>query len=229
MNIFSPHRLIKRKLHLKLKLSLTEGFNLHKLNKVKWCLAVLLLSLSLLGFFFWGHQNKKQFNYPSTSFFDVYGLDVSHHQGEISWGQVSDEYQFVYIKATEGESFKDKRFLENYRQAKQNGFVVGAYHFWTFCKSAKEQLENMMSVTPVSKGDLVPAIDMESAYSCGKDKEDDQVITDLNEINEVIMREYGKLPVVYTTNEFVKVHPEILGFKNILTVLTHSLRFIPET
>jgi lysozyme len=40
----------------------------------------------------------------------VQGLDVSHHQGEIRWGEVPKSFSFVYIKATEGGDFKDKKF-----------------------------------------------------------------------------------------------------------------------
>ena len=38
------------------------------------------------------------------------GIDVSHHQGQIDWKEVAKDKQikFVYIKATQGTSIKDK-------------------------------------------------------------------------------------------------------------------------
>lgn len=183
---------------------------------MKWYGLIVFLYVLMSSLAWWGYTEKKQFNYPSAAFFDVYGLDVSHHQGDIDWSSVpNDKYKFVYIKATEGESFKDKNFVKNYRKAKENGFKVGAYHFWTFCKSAEAQLANLMNTVPILYGDLVPAIDMESAYSCGQEKDQNRVVLDLQKINDTILKNYGVIPVIYTTNEFVSVHPEILDFKNI--------------
>lgn len=165
---------------------------------------------------YWGYTHKKQFNFPSEAFFSTYGLDVSHHQGEVDWQKVSKtKFKFVYLKATEGESFKDKRFLQNYAQAKQAGLVVGGYHFWTFCKTAEEQIKNIKETVPHSMEDLVPAIDIESAYACGVEKHPERVTADVQKMNSKILEAYGTLPVIYTTREFVKVHPEILEFQNV--------------
>ena len=47
------------------------------------------------------------------------GIDISHHQGKIDWKEVAKDKQikFVYIKATQGTSIKDK----NYEQEHQGG------------------------------------------------------------------------------------------------------------
>ena len=43
--------------------------------------------------------------------YPIQGFDVSHHQKEIQWQQISPEkYNFVYLKATEGGDFKDTLF-----------------------------------------------------------------------------------------------------------------------
>jgi len=49
--------------------------------------------------------------------YEVKGLDVSHYQGDIDWALVAEEnqYQFVFIKATEGHDFVDNKFDNNYR------------------------------------------------------------------------------------------------------------------
>ncbi|MGH1468878.1 MAG: GH25 family lysozyme [Bdellovibrionales bacterium] len=183
---------------------------------MKWYGLALGSYLLTAGLFYWGYTGKKQFNYPSKTFFNVSGLDVSHHQGDIDWKLVGkSHFKFVYIKSTEGASFKDKNFLKNYAGAKKEGLLVGGYHFWTFCKTAEEQIKNLKDTVPHSIGDMVPAIDIESAYGCGLDDASARLSKDLEKLNAKILATYGELPVVYTTREFAKLHPEIFKFKNI--------------
>ena len=54
-------------------------------------------------------------------------------------------------------------------------------------------LPDLRGRAPVSQGDLAPAIDMESAYSCGKQKDKNRVTQDLEEINDTILKRYGVL------------------------------------
>lgn len=60
----------------------------------------------------------------------VQGIDVSHALGTIDWEAVkASGISFVHMKATEGASFKDPRFDENYADASDAGLIRGAYHF----------------------------------------------------------------------------------------------------
>lgn len=60
----------------------------------------------------------------------VPGIDVSHWQGEIDWGAVADSgIRFAYMKATEGTSYTDPQFAENYTSSYNQGLIRGAYHF----------------------------------------------------------------------------------------------------
>ena len=48
--------------------------------------------------------------------YEVVGVDVSSHQGDISWDELKEQsVSFAYIKATEGSSFVDEN--SQYRQA----------------------------------------------------------------------------------------------------------------
>lgn len=78
------------------------------------------------------YQGIVRLNYPSRDDFPIQGIDISHHQKEIDWDRLKvSEIQFIFIKATEGGDFKDKRFQLNWRDARDRGFAVGAYHFFT--------------------------------------------------------------------------------------------------
>lgn len=60
----------------------------------------------------------------------IEGIDVSHWQGSINWGAVPDKYKWAAIKCSEGSSFKDSKFIQNYDGARASGKRVGAYHFF---------------------------------------------------------------------------------------------------
>jgi GH25 family lysozyme M1 (1,4-beta-N-acetylmuramidase) len=65
----------------------------------------------------------------------VFGIDVSHWQGEINWYAIWKEaFRFCGIKATEGpypngKKYTDPAYARNHRRAKAMGFVRFPYHF----------------------------------------------------------------------------------------------------
>jgi GH25 family lysozyme M1 (1,4-beta-N-acetylmuramidase) len=65
----------------------------------------------------------------------VFGIDVSHWQGELNWHRIWQEaFRFCGIKATEGPYPNGKRYTDPYyainaRRSKQAGFVRFPYHF----------------------------------------------------------------------------------------------------
>jgi len=171
--------------------------------------------LVLAAVFAIGYKNKKQFNYPSPVFYKIYGLDASHHQGEVDWSAVGKtDYKFVYLKATEAETFRDKRFKENYKAAKAAGLIVGGYHFWSLCKSLTNQFENLKAVIPKAKGDLVPVLDVESTKSCDEKRPEGILMEEMISLNQLFLDHYGALPLIYTTSEFSTQYPEILELPN---------------
>lgn len=70
------------------------------------------------------------------------GIDVSHWQGIIDWTSVkNDGVDFAIIKAGGGDGgfYKDKKFEQNYNNAKNAGIKVGAYYFvGKKCKSYED-------------------------------------------------------------------------------------------
>lgn len=81
-------------------------------------IVVALLAALAAGFWWWFVPTWR----PPLSDQEVYGVDVSHHQGEIDWAAVADDdIEFAYIKATEGGDFPDTRFEENWKGAAEAG------------------------------------------------------------------------------------------------------------
>ncbi len=149
------------------------------------------------------YQGVIRFNYPSREEFPIQGIDISHHQKEIDWDRLNTaEIQFIFIKATEGGNFKDKRFHLNWKDARQRGFVVGAYHFFTFCSSGDEQADNFISSVPVEKGTLPPVIDLEYGGNCQLTSGRLEVLKEVEVLSDRLEKAYGQRPILYVTREF---------------------------
>lgn len=130
--------------------------------------------------------------------FEVYGLDLSAHNGDVNFAKVKDEgYTFVILKASEGSTFKDGRFEENYTEAVENRLYVGAYHFFRFDVDGIVQAHNFMEALDGKDLSLPVAIDLEEY---GNPREiDDVVVRRLHDmIDELTVNEY---PVMIYTNK----------------------------
>ena len=102
--------------------------------------------------------------YVDRDRFPVGGFDISSHNGDINFkAAVSDGMEFVWIKATEGVTFKDKRFTANHEKAGKAGLKRGAYHFFRFDKDGVEQAINLLETIGDRALELVVAIDIESS------------------------------------------------------------------
>jgi GH25 family lysozyme M1 (1,4-beta-N-acetylmuramidase) len=60
------------------------------------------------------------------------GIDISHYQGTINWGQVAADpknIRFAFMKASEDTNYTDPTFNTNLAGAKAAGILAGPYHF----------------------------------------------------------------------------------------------------
>ena len=120
------------------------------------------------------------------------GIDVSNHQGEILWEKVAlnKNIQFVYIKATEGATYKDKRYDENVKGAKANGLLIGSYHYLRNTSPIREQFKNFRNVAKKENQDLIPMVDVEEKV------DRDSILLFCN----LLEGYYGRRPAIYGTN-----------------------------
>ena len=96
------------------------------------------------------------------------GVDVSSYQANIDMNKLKEQnIKFIYIKATEGSKTQDKKFNENWKNAKNADLLSGAYHFFSYDSEGKTQAENYIETVGTDlKGRLLPAVDVE--YYGGK-------------------------------------------------------------
>ncbi|MBQ7483960.1 MAG: glycoside hydrolase family 25 protein [Bacteroidaceae bacterium] len=137
--------------------------------------------------------------------YSVYGIDVSRYQGDINWDRLAaadidgHEVKFVIVKATEGADHSDSHFERNFTQAKKNGFVRGAYHFFTPGTVPYFQIQNFIrTVGNLEEGDLPPILDIEKSGGISKKQLQEDVLKWLVEIERV----YKVRPIIYTGLKF---------------------------
>ncbi len=134
------------------------------------------------------------------------GIDVSHHQGKIDWKEVAKDKQikFIYIKATQGTSIKDKNYEQNIKEARRQGLRCGSYHYLSCLTSVRSQFRNFQKVMRGHKQDLIPMIDIEhdGVRRWSKKQVQDSVAL----FAKLIERKYGKKPLIYSHVSFYNSH-----------------------
>ena len=133
------------------------------------------------------------------------GFDMSHYQGRVDWDALSTDPNagFVYLKASEGSSLKDNMYATYYSEARRVGMKVGSYHFFRGNCSAREQFENFRSMMRGKAQDLIPIIDVEVV---SKGVSMYQYFDRLTELLQLVEREVGRKPLIYTGQKFYNRH-----------------------
>ncbi|WP_322501861.1 lysozyme [Streptomyces rochei] len=58
------------------------------------------------------------------------GVDVSSHQGNVAWSTLwNSGVKWAYVKATEGTSYRNPYYSQQYGGSYDTGMIRGAYHF----------------------------------------------------------------------------------------------------
>ena len=72
----------------------------------------------------------------NTSQYPVFGVDVSHYQGDINWKELEDQgVRFAFIKATEGSGHIDESVRDNLTNGAETDIKLSCYHFFSFFAS----------------------------------------------------------------------------------------------
>ena len=135
--------------------------------------------------------------------YKVHGIDISHYQGKINWKMLEQTrqgqfpIQFIFMKATEGGDYPDKRFVANFDSAKAHGFIRGAYHFYNPKTDADKQADFFINSVKLEPGDLPPVLDIEK-----KGKDIGKLQADLKHWLRRIENHYGVKPIIYASYKF---------------------------
>ena len=67
---------------------------------------------------------------PAQAATYVPGMDVSSYQGNVAWQTAyNNGARFAYVKATEGTTYTNPYFAQQYNGSYNVGMIRGAYHF----------------------------------------------------------------------------------------------------
>lgn len=125
------------------------------------------------------------------------GIDVSDNVGTVDWDEVKAAgYSFAFVKASDGVSYPQQYFQQNWPRMKASGIVRGAYHFYESGDDPVEQAKYFASVIDRAGGldrdDLPPVLDFERATSGSN------VLKFLNQIEQLT----GRTPIIYVDESF---------------------------
>lgn len=125
----------------------------------------LLVSLALAAAIWWAwRQYVTTPPYVDPDRYPVRGFDISSHNGLANLNAAADAgYRFVFIKSSEGNTYRDPNFVLNYQKARHAGLKVGAYHFFRFDRDGILQAENFLRSVGARPLDLGLVIDVEES------------------------------------------------------------------
>jgi len=125
------------------------------------------------------------------------GIDISAHNGEVDFDRVAaDSIEWVYLKASEGGTWRDSRFHRNYDAAVRAGLKVGAYHFFRFDVEGWRQSVNLLQALGGRRLDLPVGIDVEE-WGNPTEHTTEEVVSNLRSLVEML-RQNGREVMIYT-------------------------------
>jgi lysozyme len=177
-----------------------------------WWVGGFLIAAAYVWFFYYFFVSPYGFRwralYGDISYpegYQIHGIDISHHQGTILWDSLVEArikgtpVRFIVMKATEGSSLVDENYYQNFRNARDNGFICGAYHFWGVKSNATSQAHYFISKVKLEEGDLPPVLDVEHKTPGLSDEQfRDSVLKWL----DIVEQHYQVKPIIYTYYKF---------------------------
>lgn len=132
--------------------------------------------------------------------YEIHGIDISHYQLDIDFEKLKNEtpVKFVFVKATEGISFKDDHFKDNWQSLQEHGFIRGAYHFYRPSVLGKRQAQEFIKTVQLETGDLPPVLDLEETDN----RSDEIVIKGVKNWLKTIEAHYKVKPIIYVNQNY---------------------------
>ena len=139
----------------------------------------------------------------------VGGIDVSSYQGNVNWqAQYNAGKRFAYVKATEGTTYRNPYFAQQYNGSYNVGMIRGAYHF---ARPDRSSGANQASFFVRNGGGwsadgktLPGALDMEynpyGSTCYGKSKS--SMTSWIRDFHNTYFSMTGRYPVIYTSTSW---------------------------
>lgn len=160
--------------------------------------AIVVFIVSI-GIFSLSYKVKNVQAADNTDPQNIKGINISNNDGNLDLTSAADEgCRFVYLKATEGATFKDSYMDTYYEQCKKLGLKTGAYHYLVKTSSPEEQAQNFYKMISEYDWDLIPMLDVEEYF----DGLEDYIKRFKDEFNRLSSLELG----IYSYTSFIDEH-----------------------
>ncbi|MDR3605942.1 MAG: GH25 family lysozyme [Oligoflexia bacterium] len=128
------------------------------------------------------------------------GIDTSGHQPNTQWSSVQKAGQmYGYVKATEGLTYANPVFSDDWPTIKTVGMVRGAYHYFHASDDPVDQANFFLNaIGAMADDDLPPALDWEVDDNAGVQTNIQGALVWL----ETVEKATGKTPLIYTRARF---------------------------
>ena len=155
----------------------------------------------------------------------IYGIDISRHQHEkgrrrygIQWSRLritslgkrhdteghAYPVSFIYIKATEGTTIRNRYFQQDYQQARRHGIRVGAYHFFSLKSTAQAQAQYFLKNVRIASADFPPVLDVEPTDAQIRQiGGEEELMKRIRMWMQIVEQRTGRRPVLYVSQMFV--------------------------
>ena len=194
----------------------------HKIHVNLWAVAAIIIALAaVIALPYLGDRRteEKGAKVPSGAY--SYGIDISHFQQKVdrdslmvmtdgarrtirSMKHARDvkPVSYVFIKATEGSSMKDKDFRKNWKKAGERDIRRGAYHFFRSSKDPEQQAHHFIkTVGDLRYKDLPPVLDIETIHpGCSHKALNEKALKWL----KIVEEHYDRKPIVYSSASFLE-------------------------
>ncbi|MFE2409979.1 lysozyme [Kitasatospora sp. NPDC059408] len=137
------------------------------------------------------------------------GMDVSGWQGSVDWATAAaNGATFAYVKATEGTTYRNPSFAQQYNGSYDAGLIRGAYHFALPDRSSGATQADFLvdhgggwSADGVT---LPPALDIEynpygaTCYGLSQGA----MVAWIHSFSDTVLARTGRYPTIYTTTNW---------------------------
>ncbi len=165
---------------------------------MKFWKTILLLAAAIVGIVYL----YRFVRYVKMARYPVHGIDVSRYQGNVDWPVIARNYQFVFLKATEGTTLKDRYFKQHWQRLGTLSLKRGAYHFFLPAQDATLQAKYFIRQVSLKRGDLPPVLDVEITQHLPSAT----LVSRIKQWMEMIEGHYGVKPLIYTNQAFYRQH-----------------------
>ena len=125
-------------------------------------------------------------------------IDLSHWKKVTDWQAVASATAGVYMKASEGVSFQDEKYIPYRNACLEQGLLFGAYHFFSPEMDGEKQARQFLKVlSQAPLPELLPVLDCEQHPEPG-----DLAFTNLQRFLRVLFEETGLRAMIYTSGSW---------------------------